>query len=355
MKYNSYITLEDIAKRMKVSAVTVSKALKGHPDIPEKTSSKIKKIAQEMGYIPNYFARNIASNQSKVLGFILPNITYSFFTPIIETMYQVAYENDYEIILKISQGNAYYEKKLIESLLSMRVDGIIISVTGETKDISIFQQVKKLGVALTFMHNVIDEYEFNKITADNFESAFKATNYAINSGYKKIVYISGQNDDFNGLEGFKSAHLRHNIEINRNMVLNCGNESKSGYNCFKKLYEEKKIPECIFCANSSILSGVLKAIDTVGMKIPADIELILSGSESIEQFSFKPLVYIKQPVREFSRKAFEITIKNLIEKDKFIPQTIKLPSHFIFRNEIFNSAKNSIINYYGSQNPGYCL
>ena len=119
-----------------------------------------------------YSFKNIASNQSKVIGLILPNIIDPFFTNVVETMYQIAYENDYEIIYKISQGNAYYEKKLIESLLSMRVDGIIISVTKGTKDLSIFHQVKKLGVALTFMNNVSDKYEFNKVTVDDFERTF---------------------------------------------------------------------------------------------------------------------------------------------------------------------------------------
>ena len=64
--------------------------------------------------------------------------------------------------------------------------------------------------------------------------------YAINAGYRKIVYISGHNDDFNGLEGFKSALKQHDIDIDENVVLNCSNESKSGYNCFIKLYESKK-------------------------------------------------------------------------------------------------------------------
>lgn len=334
MKYRSYVTMEDIAKRMKVSAVTVSKALKGNPDISEETSIRIKKLAHELGYIPNYFFRNIASNQSKVIGVILPNIADTFFTHVVETMYQIAYENDYEIILKISQGNANYEKKLIESLLSMRVDGIIISVTKGTKDISIFHQVKKLGVALTFMNNVIDEYEFNKVTVDDFERAFTATTYALNSGYKKIVYISGHNDDFNGSEGFKSALKRLDIDIDENIVLNCSSEIKPGYNSFIKLYESKKIPECIFCANYQIMMGVLKAANAVGMKIPEDIDLIVPGYNSIEQLPVQPLVYIEQPTGEFSRQAFELTIKNLIEKNKPIPKEIKLPSHLVFRNNI---------------------
>ena len=334
MKYNSYIKMEDIAKRMNVSVVTVSKALNGHPDISDGTSRKVKKIANELGYIPNYFAKNIASDQSKVIGIILPNITQFFFTRMIESMYQIAYEMGYEIILKISQGNAYYEKKLIESLLSMRVDGIIISVTKETKDISIFNQVKKLGVALTFMNNVIDEFEFNKVTVDDFERAFAATTYAINSGYKKIVYIAGHNDYFNGLEGFKSALIKNDINIDENMVLNCSNESKFDYNRFLKLYESKNIPECFFCTNDSILMSVLKAANTFGMKIPEDLELIVVGYNSIEDLPVQPLVYIEQPIRKFSRKAFELTIKNLMEKDKCIPQAIKLPSHYVFRNKV---------------------
>ncbi len=352
MKYSSYTTIEDIAKRMKVSAVTVSKALKGHPDISVETSKRVKKLAHELGYIPNYFFKNISSNQSKVIGIIVPNITQFFFTPVIETMYQIAYEMGYEIILKISQGNVNYEKKLIESLLSMRVDGIIISVTKETKDLSIFRQVKKLGVALTLINDVVDNNEFNKVTIDCFERAFKATAYAISSGYYKFVYISEHNDDFNGVEGFKSALIQNGIAVDENMVLDCSSESKSGYDCFIKLYESKNIPECIFCSNYPILIGILKAANVVGMKIPGDIELITSGYQSIEQLAVQPLVYIEQPTLEYSRKAFELTIRNIIEKDKCMPQAIKLTSDLVFRNEMFNSEKNSAMNHYFFQNVG---
>ena len=81
----------------------------------------------------------------------------------------------------------------------------------------------------------------------------------------------------------------------------------------------KKSPECIFCTSHPILTGILKGANAVGMKIPEDVELIVSGYNSIEQLPVRPLVYIEQPTREFSRKAFELTIKNLIEKNKSIP------------------------------------
>ncbi len=345
MKNNSYIRMEDIAKRMNVSIVTVSKALNGHPDIPDRTSRKVKEIANELGYIPNYFAKNIASNRSKVIGIILPNITQFFFSHMIESMYQIAYEMGYEIILKISQGNPYYEKKLIESLLSMRVDGIIISLTKDTKDISFFYQIKKLGVAITFINNVIDKFEFNKVILDDFERAFTATTYAINTGYKKISYISGQIDEFNGLDGFKSALKKNDIDIDEGMILNCCDESKTSYNLFLELYKAKKIPECFFCTNYSIMMGILKGANVLGMKIPEDVELIAVGYNSLENLPVQPLVYIEQPIEDLSRKALKLTIQNLMENDKFIPQEIKLPARYVFRNEILNSKQKFAINY----------
>jgi LacI family transcriptional regulator len=83
MKKNAHITLEDIAKRLKVSRVTVSKALRGHPDISEATVRRVHKVASELGYSPNLIARNLSSRRSNMLGLVVPKIAHFFFGSVI--------------------------------------------------------------------------------------------------------------------------------------------------------------------------------------------------------------------------------------------------------------------------------
>ena len=105
MKNKTHVTLEDIAKRLKVSRVTVSKALRGHQDISVETTRKVRKIAEQLGYSPNLMARNLSARQSQMMGLVVPKIAHFFFGSVIEAIYAAAFEHNYEIILMVSQEN----------------------------------------------------------------------------------------------------------------------------------------------------------------------------------------------------------------------------------------------------------
>ena len=105
------ITLSDIAQKLGVSIITVSKALRGHPDISSHTAELIKKAALELGYSPNFMARNLASRKSNTIGVVLPEIAHHFFSSIIDHIYIYATLNNYQIFLTVSQENSELQKK----------------------------------------------------------------------------------------------------------------------------------------------------------------------------------------------------------------------------------------------------
>ena len=328
MKRCSYVTMDDIAKRLKVSAVTVSKVFREHPDISHETARKVKKVAQELGYVPNYFARNIASNQSRVIGVILPNVSQSLFAPLVESMYQSAHEKGYEIILKISEEDAYREKKLIESLLSMRVDGIVISVTKATKDNSVFRQINKLGVALTLVDNVIDEERFYRIPLDYCHSAYTATEIAIKAGYRKFLYISEKNEQFtfrNGRKGFQAALIEHDLMPTGSMEIESADGEKHGYDAFIEYLKSGMIPECIFCSNWKAALGIYKTVVDVGLRVLEDIDFIISGYYPLDSFFVQPIAYIELPGRELGKAAIQTTINNILGLDSTNAKLVRLP------------------------------
>ncbi len=116
------VTLNDIAKKLNLSTVTVSKALRDHPDISPATTKLIKTIAEELGYTPNIMARNLSARNSRTIGVVVPKIAHFFFGSIIEHIYDYAFEHNYEIILMVSQENAETEKRHVQTLLAMKVD-----------------------------------------------------------------------------------------------------------------------------------------------------------------------------------------------------------------------------------------
>ena len=168
----SQVTLKDIADRLKVSKVTVSKALRDHPDISAEKKDLIRKTAQEIGYSPNFLARNLSSRKSNTIGLVVPKIAHHFFATAIETIYSIAFDHGYEIMMAVSQEDAYYEQTHIKTLLSMRVDGLLVSITEKTRDFELFNLVKKKKIPLVFFDRVIHNLGFSSVTTDDRNGAY---------------------------------------------------------------------------------------------------------------------------------------------------------------------------------------
>lgn len=335
MKLNYTVTLKDIAIRSNVSLVTVSKALRGHKDIPTVTTNKIKKIAHELGYIPNYLARNLVSKQSKTIGLIIPKISHYFFSEVVEAIYDKAYEHGYEIIMTVSHESNLMEYKNIEKLLSMRVDGILISLTRETKDTAIFHRVKQLGIPIIFFDRILEDKEFNKVIVDDFGGAFIATEHAIKIGYKRIAHFSGNLNTSPGkkrLLGYKAALQQYNISANEDLLIQCNYGGLDSYENVKKLYNFNKLPDCIFCGTFNITMGVYRAAREIGLKIPSDLDIISFGASKLKKYISSHFTYIEQPAAELGKKAVELAIKTIQNKNYFIPKTIILPANLVLCN-----------------------
>jgi LacI family transcriptional regulator len=328
VKKGIQVTLSDIAGKLGVSKVTVSKALRGHPDISRETVKKVKRVAKELGYFPNYMARNLSSKHSNTIGVVVPKIAHFFFSTMIEAIYDVAFENNYEIILTVSQEDAKRELCHIKSLLSMRVDALIVSVTQQTTDYSIFHKVKEMGVPLTFVDRVIEDTSFNTVENDDRGGTMAAVEHAINVGYTKLAFLGGYEHVNIGHKrrlGFEDACEKHGIPVRPEWIVHSGFGEEDGYNGFMKLCETGHMPEFIFCATFPIALGVYRAAEELGIRIPNDVDLMCFGSGVANRFLSTRISCVDQPVAELGRKAMEITLGCIqAPADDGLPQHVQL-------------------------------
>jgi len=334
------ITLNDIAARLNLSTVTVSKALRNHPDISSKTTKLIKTIADEMGYTPNIMARNLSARRSNTIGVVVPKIAHHFFGAIIEAIYDIAFEHNYEIILTVSQENAEREKKHLQTLLAMKVDGIIVSITQETNDYSIFEMIERRGVPIVFMDRIPEmNINYNSVVVDDRGGAFKAIEHAINLGYKKIAHFGGSSKINIGRErllGFYDAMNKHNIEVNKSWVLEGGFDENSGYDGFMKLYKENNLPDLILAVTYPVALGIYQAANEVGVKIPEDVDIICFGNAKIQKFLSPALSCIDQSTNLISKNAMEMIFQNIEHKEDYTSQHKVIDTELVLRGTCIN-------------------
>ena len=341
---NKAITLSDIAKKLNVSTVTVSKALREHPDISPKTTKLIKKVAEEMGYTPNLVARNLSARKSNTIGVVVPKIAHFFFGSIIEHIYDIAFEHNYEIILTVSQENAEREKRHLQTLLSMKVDGILISITQETKNYDVFETIKNRGVPVVFMDRTPQLKNVNTVAVDDYGGSYKAIEHLIKLGYTKIGHFAGYTDiNIGRLRslGFRDAMKDHGLDVNPDWIIEGGFGEQYGYKAFMNLYQSKNLPEVIFTVTYPVALGVYMAAEEVGMKIPEDIDVICFGNAKMQSLLSPPLSCVDQPTDKLAHKAMEVLMENINNSDNIETTNEIVKTDLILRGTCIKNYRKS--------------
>ncbi|NQT27074.1 LacI family DNA-binding transcriptional regulator [candidate division KSB1 bacterium] len=332
------VTLKHIAEEVNKTAVTVSKALRNHPDISKKTREEILRVAERMGYTPNLIARKLSSKSTRSIGLIVPHIAHPFFAQSIEAIYDEAHRREYDIILMLTGEDDGLEAQHIQSLLSMQVDGFLISVSETTKDISIFQNILNRGKRLVFFDRVMEGLDCSRVVCDNYQGTCDLVTFAIKNGYQEIGYIAGYSNNYIGRErrhGFEAAMTNAGLKIHPEWIIEGGFSQKDGYQGFMKLKGNGPLPKLIATVSYNVAMGVMKAIEEAGLTIPNDIDLIAFGDSEFNHFLNPALTVSRLQSREMGRRALDMLIR-AIDLDDSESTEIVVPTELIIHDTGLN-------------------
>lgn len=310
------VRLDDIAKKLNLTKVSVSKALRDHPDISQETIKKVKIVAEELGYRPNRLAQSLTSKKTNTIGLVMPKIAHYFSASVVEGIYRAADERGYQILLGVSFESEELQRKNIESMMNLRVDGLLVTVCDLTQDPSIFEAVKNMGIDLVFFDRgfVGSDVSFVKV-ADRI-SAMNGVNHLIKLGYKKIAHLAGRSTTEIGSErraGYKDALEQAGLDYSEDAVIEGGFSSADGYKGFSKLVEKDGIPEAVFVVTYPVGLGVLEYMKDHG--IPGDkVKILAFGTSQFNQYLSHPFICIDQPSFDLGRRAFEVLLDEMQSK-----------------------------------------
>lgn len=324
MKKN--VRLVDIAEKLDLTKVSVSKALRDHPDISEKTREKVKKVARAMGYRPNLVARSLTSQKSQTIGVIIPKMANYFFAPVIEGIYNSANDSDYEVVLGISLEDEKLEKKHIESMLDMRVDGLLVSITEQTKDPKRFEIVRDMGIDLVFFDRGFSNAGFTYIKVNDRKSAKTGVKNLVDKGFTNIAHLAGYENVEIGRErkaGYLEALKEASIEITKDAVVEGGYSEKSGYTGFEKLLNQHGMPDALFAVTYPVGLGALEYMNDHGIN-PNDIPVLAFGGSEFNKHLVNPFICIEQPTFELGIRAFKQIEKEMNSESQPDPEVIEL-------------------------------
>jgi LacI family transcriptional regulator len=327
MKFDS-VTIKDIAKELNLSTSTVSRALRGSYEISAETKKLVLEFAEKINYRPNPIALSLKERRSRAIGVVVSEIANNFFSEAINGIESIAYNRGYHVIFTQSHESAEREKVNIQHLISRSVDGLIISLSSETVDLSLLKDLHEKGFPIVFFDRITDEIETHKVTADNYLGAFHATEHLIYQGFKRIAHITSSpylSITTERLKGYKEALEKHGLVFNESLVKYCNHGGKVAdeiEEAVAALYKGKAKPDAIFTAGDRITTvcyGIMKK-----MKQKKDVGFIGFTNTNLADLFATPLSVIRQPAAEIGQSAIEMLIQIIESKRPITEFTTKV-------------------------------
>jgi LacI family transcriptional regulator len=328
-------TIHDIAKKLNITASTVSRALNDNPRISDATKKAVQKTAQKLNYHPNQIAAALRNGRSNIIGIIVPTVDRSFFSSVVRGIEEIANHAKYNVM--ICQSYDDYEKEVatVDALLRSRVDGIIASFAKQTKDFNHFLKAKERGIPVILFDRSNDELELSHVVVDDYLGGFKATEHLIQQGCNRIAHFAGAQRISiyrDRLRGYKDALIAHDLPFTESLVIESNLQLEDGRNSMAQLLRSKEMPNGVFSSSAYGILGALQVLKEKNIRVPQDVALVGFSNEPYTSFTEPSLTTVEQHSLRMGNAAAEIFLEEVLDDDKkFIPQKVVLKPELIVR------------------------
>ena len=311
-------TIKEIAKRLNISVSTVSRALHDHPSIGLRTKMQVQKLAAEMNYEPNQTAIFFKQKKTFTLGVILPTLREEYFSSAIDGIEDVAFKNNYNVLIGQSHDELEREMKFVETMRKHRVDGIVVSISKNTTNIDHFEQLDKYDIPFVFFDRVPDVPNIHSVWCSLYHSTIDAVDFLFKKGHKKIAYIQGPsslNIKNERLQGYYDAHKKKKIPVNESLIVSTDLSKEGTYAAFEKIWSQKTRPTAILAFNDNVALDAMQFAKGKKININKDLSFVRYANWPITNYlDFPPLASVEQFPYEQGSRATELLFKLIATK-----------------------------------------
>ena len=318
------ITIYDVAREAAVSMATVSRVVNGNPNVKPATRKKVLEVIDRLDYRPNAVARGLASKKTTTVGVIIPDVSNAYFASLARGIDDVATMYKYNIILANSDGDDKKEISVLNTLLAKQVDGVIFMGHHLTEEIRGEFSRSKTPVVLA--GSIDPDQQVGSVNIDYKEAMKDATTKLIQSGNKKVAFISGSLlDPINGvlrLSGYKEALKENKIAFNEGLVFESEYSYKAGLSLYERMNHSGATAAVV--ADDELAVGLLNSLTDKGVSVPNDFEIITSNNSLFTDMARPSVTSISQPLYDIGAVSMRLLTK-LMNKEDIEEKTVVLP------------------------------
>ncbi|GAB3797130.1 LacI family DNA-binding transcriptional regulator [Spirosoma humi] len=315
---NTPVTIKDIARSLNISISTVSRALRGLPEIHPATRDAVVKLAEELDYQPNQLAKNLAKSRTKTIGVIVPNLSYHFFSAMLNSIEEAALQAGYSVL--VCQTNESYLREItnIQNLLRSQVEGFIISLSRDTDNYEHVERLARKNIPLVLFDRYAESIDVSKVIVDNEAAAFKATEHLIENGCQRIGFLAGPARlllSNQRIKGYQAALAKHNLPPDDHYVFHCDYTQENTVMQTLALMSLPQPPDGVVTISDRVAYPAIYAMKQKGLRVPDDVAVVSFNNEPVSAFFSPPLSSVSQPIQEMGTETVRLLLNQIEASD----------------------------------------
>jgi LacI family transcriptional regulator/LacI family repressor for deo operon, udp, cdd, tsx, nupC, and nupG len=327
------VSLQEVARRAKVSIATVSRVLNKSDKVVAATRAAVEQALRESGYRPSRVARRLRMKDGRahLVGLIIPDIQNPFYAEIARGVEDAAYAAEYALLLCNSDENPDKERFYLDVMVAESVDGIVLPPFDET-DSAVIDLVKN-GPPVVCVDRSLSKVKTDLVEVDNYRGAHEAVTHLIDKGHKSIALIEGRSEVSTSRErrrGYLDALAERGVAVRKELIRAGDFKQESGRILAGSLLDQRRPPTALFVCNNLMTVGALAAIHQRGLRVPQDVAIVgfddLPWAEALDP----PLTVVRQPAYEVGRQAMELLLKRITEPTR-PPLALRLLPELVLR------------------------
>ena len=341
----SKVTIGDVARIANVSKSTVSHVLNDTKHVSDRTKDKILKVIEETGYTPNLVAKALKKSETRTIGLVISDIQNQYFIDVIKAISDACIQNNYTVFLADSNDDPKRELEIVQSFCERCVDGFILSPTAESEKY-VGKYFEEKDIPVVYIDRMLGG-NGDWVGSENEKSMEKLTDHLISLGHRRIAFVAGLRNistTEERIRGYQNSLAKYGIPYDGSLVIE--GESRTvpteirTKDIVRKMARQANRPTAIIAANNLMVLGVMKALDSLGIKVPEDMAVAAFDDCEWAALFHPGLTTVAQPCREIGQKAAELLIDR-IQHGAGAPQKIYFQTKLIIRESCGAKLDNS--------------
>jgi LacI family transcriptional regulator len=339
-RLNKKVTLQDIGRKLGLSATTISLALRNHPRISRETKERISVLLEEMKYEPNRVARALVTGKSNLIGVIVPNSSDQYYAEVFRGIEDAARLANYHVLLSNGSYDLEGYADRVKEMMGLRVEGIIAAppfMSEKPKLPRFWQDLRESDFQVVMVNRQLDPPLFHQVAADYASGVRMAVEALASMGHRRVAYISGEPAMLpirQRLAAFRKASRKQAFDDDPELFENSLLTFAGGYDACRRLWLKlKRKPTAIVSFSDTVAVGVLRYLHEQKVAVPEEVSVVGCDGTTVGEFTYSSLTTVSTPMYDVGKQAFDLLLGAIAGKTTG-PQSLILPVRLTLRESV---------------------